>query len=106
MADIDLDFNTIQSVATLFTNTGGDIDAQLGILEAKVINLIGTGGGLNMPQTGPAIETQYVNFTTSAGNCMAAIKNFADLFTGIQNSLTSADFKMAGNINNPTSSGS
>jgi len=106
MADIDIDYGTINSVAGLLSSAESNINPQITTMYNQVDGLLQADGGLWMSQTSPAIWGQYEQFNSAAQNCMAAITNFAGMFSTLVKNMTSMDGKMAYSINNPSSSSS
>jgi len=106
MADIDIDYNMITSVANLLNAADSDLNPHITTMYTSVDNLLQADGGLWMSQTSPAIWGQYEQFNSAAQNCSAAIQNFSNMFSTLVQNMTSMDGKMAYSINNPTSSGS
>ena len=104
MADIDISYETIQTVAGLLNSAESNIAPQITNLHNQVDGLLQQDGGLWMSQTSPAIQAQYEQFNTAAVQCCTAITNFANMFSTLVTNLQSMDTSMAYSINHPTSS--
>lgn len=104
MPDIDVDYDTIDQVATLLTNAYNNISPQINSLHKHVDNLLMKDGGLWMRQTSPAIQAQYEQFNQAATNCVQAIQSFSAMFSQLRGNLQSIDTQMATAIKHPSGS--
>jgi len=104
MADIDLDYDTISSVAGVLTSAEANISPQISNLQTQVTGLLQQDGGLWMSQSSPQIQAQYNTFNSAAVQCCTAITNFASMFTTLVQNMTSMDGSMAYSIAHPSSS--
>ena len=104
MADIDIDYDTINGVSGLLNSAEANISPQISNLHTQVDNMLMQDGGLWMSQTSPAIQQQYEQFNSAAIQCCNAINSFANMFSSLVKNLQSMDGTMANNINNPSSS--
>lgn len=104
MADIDINYETIQTVAGLLSSAESNISPQISNLHTQVDNLLQQDGGLWMSQTSPAIQAQYEQFNTAAVQCCSAITSFSQMFNNLVTNLQSMDGSMAYSIAHPSSS--
>ena len=101
MADVSLDYGTIDAVSTELKNAVANIVPQLQALQARVDGLLAKDGGLWLNATSPALQNAYHTFNTSLTNAVNSINDFATQFTGIAGQMKSMDSQMANQINNP-----
>jgi uncharacterized protein YukE len=104
MADVDIDYGTIQTVSTALNNAVTNIVPELQSLQSQVDGLLSQDGGLWMNATSPALQNAYHTFNTSLTQAVNGITNFSQQFTGIAGQMKSMDSQMANSINNPSSS--
>jgi uncharacterized protein YukE len=101
MADIKLDYGTIQTVSGKLNSAEQNISPQLADLHTSVDGLLGQDGGLWMNKTSPALQSTYEQFNTNIMLAMNSINNFADMFRGIATSTQQYDSDSANQILHP-----
>lgn len=99
MADVEVDYQMIQSVATQLNNAVTTIVPQLTTLKTTVDGMLTQDGGLWMNSTSPALQAQYESFNTNLTNAVDSINQFATQFTQISNQVQQMDTQFATSIN-------
>jgi uncharacterized protein YukE len=101
MADVELDYGTIQTVSTTLNNAVATIVPELQQLQSQVDGLLSQDGGLWMNATSPALQNAYHTFNASLTQAVNGINNFSQQFTSIAGQMKNMDTSMANSINNP-----
>ena len=104
MADVEIDYGTIQTVTGALNNAVTTIVPELQGLQSQVDGLLSQDGGLWMNATSPALQNAYHTFNTSLTQAVNGITNFAQQFTSIAGQMNNMDTQMANSINNPSGS--
>jgi len=99
MADVSLDYGTIQSVASALNNAVATIVPELQGLQSQVDGLLSADGGLWMRATSPALQNAYHQFNTTLTQAVQSINEFATQFNQIASQMQQMDSTMAGQIN-------
>ena len=95
MAEVNVDYNQVSTVAAKLTSEGADIAAELGVLQTTVTSLLTSQGGLWLQQSSPVMSTQYTEFNTSLTNAINQLAAFASSFNQIVKNLTDLDTGLA-----------
>ncbi|MCK9874578.1 WXG100 family type VII secretion target [Frankia sp. Ag45/Mut15] len=95
MADIDVDYAQVNSLATRLINEGTEITSTLTRLQGQVTELLTSAGGLWMQQSSPVMTAQYTEFNASLTAAIENIPKFAQSFQAIAQNLQSMDASLA-----------
>lgn len=95
MAEVNVDYALVNTVAGRLTTEGGDIAKVLTGLQASVTELLTSKGGLFLQQSSPVMSTQYTEFTTSLTKAVSNLESFATSFSMIAKNLNEMDQSLA-----------
>lgn len=91
MADINVDYQAISTVAGLLNSAESNITPQISNMYTQVDNLLTEAGGLWLDKATPAILQVYGDFNSSAQQVCSAIGNFATTFQTLVSNFQSMD---------------
>lgn len=95
MAEIQVDYTQVNTVAGRLTNEGGEIKSTLIRLQTQVTELLTSSGGLWLQQSSPVMSAQYTEFNASLTTAIENIGKFAESFNVIAQNLQSMDTDLA-----------
>ncbi|MEV6846522.1 WXG100 family type VII secretion target [Actinoplanes sp. NPDC051411] len=95
MAEVNVDYSQVNSVAAKLTSEGGDIATQLGTLQTTVADLLTSQGGLWLQQSSPVMSHQYQEFNASLTKAIGELSTFAQSFNQIAKNLSDMDNQLA-----------
>jgi WXG100 family type VII secretion target len=95
MAQVDVDYGEVNTVATRLRTEGAQIVSELSALQANVAELLTGEGGLWLQQSSPVMAAQYQEFNTSLTAAIKNLDKFADSFNGIAKNLADMDSALA-----------
>jgi uncharacterized protein YukE len=98
MAQIDVDYDRVQAVASRLNNEGGEngeLVTTLKTLLSHVTELLTGAGGLWLQQSSPMMSAQYTEFNASLTAAIANMIKFAESFNGIAQNLKDLDSALA-----------
>ncbi|BCY15454.1 WXG100 family type VII secretion target [Actinoplanes sp. L3-i22] len=95
MAEVNVDYTAVNTVATRLTTEGGEIAAELGRLQTQVTELLTSQGGLWLQQSSPVMATQYTEFNTSLTKAINELNTFAQSFNMIAKNLSDMDTSLS-----------
>ncbi|WP_326550851.1 WXG100 family type VII secretion target [Micromonospora sp. NBC_01813] len=91
MAEVNVDYALINTVAGRLTTEGAEIAGVLTNLQTSVSELLTSQGGLWLQQSSPVMSTQYTEFTTSLTKAVSNLESFASSFSMIAKNLSDMD---------------
>jgi WXG100 family type VII secretion target len=91
VAQIQVDYSQVETVASRLTTDGADIKSTLVRLQGQVTELLTSVGGLWMQQASPVMSAQYTEFNTALTNAIANLDKFAESFNLIVKNLRDMD---------------
>jgi WXG100 family type VII secretion target len=95
MAQVNVDYGQVSTVAARLTSEGSDIAATLGTLQTHVSELLTGQGGLWLQQSSPVMASQYQEFNTSLTKAINELSTFATSFNQIANNLKDMDDQLS-----------
>lgn len=95
MAEIQVDYGQVNTVATRLTTEGGEIKTTLIRLQGQVTELLTGSGGLWLQQSSPVMSAQYTEFNASLSSAIDNIGKFAESFNLITQNLQSMDSELS-----------
>ncbi|WP_432827252.1 WXG100 family type VII secretion target [Dactylosporangium sp. CA-092794] len=95
MAEVNVDYAQVNSVAARLTSEGSEIASELGTLQTNVTDLLTSQGGLWLQQSSPVMSSQYVEFNTSLSKAINELSTFAQSFNLIVKNLTDMDDQLS-----------
>lgn len=91
MAEVNVDYALINTVAGRLTSEGAEIAGVLTNLQTSVTELLTSQGGLWLQHSSPVMSTQYTEFTTSLTKAVSNLESFASSFSMIAKNLSEMD---------------
>ncbi|MDG4833909.1 hypothetical protein O7627_32070 [Solwaraspora sp. WMMD1047] len=95
MAEVNVDYALINTVAGRLTTEGADIANVLKGLQTSVTELLTSEGGLHLQQASPVMSAQYTEFTSSLTKAVNNLETFASSFSMIAKNLSDMDQALA-----------
>lgn len=95
MAEVNVDYDQVSSVASRLKSEGAEIIQELKNLQANVTELLTSQGGLWLQQSSPVMSAQYTEFNQSLSNAITNLGTFGDSFNGIVDNLRELDTSLA-----------
>ncbi|GAA4958036.1 WXG100 family type VII secretion target [Actinoplanes sp. NPDC023936] len=95
MAEVNVDYEAVKSVAARLTSEGSEISGELSTLQANVTELLTSQGGLWLQQSSPVMSAQYTEFNASLTKAIAQLDTFAQSFNMITKNLAELDAGLA-----------
>ncbi|ONH33782.1 hypothetical protein [Pseudofrankia asymbiotica] len=96
MANINVDYEQVNSVASLLNSAVTQTVPKLNGLKNEVTTLLTSDGGLWLQQSSPVLSRQYTDFNTSVTGAVNNITSFASQFNAIVTQLQTMDAAIAG----------
>ncbi|MCK9894402.1 hypothetical protein [Frankia sp. AgB32] len=91
MADITIDYEQVNGVATQLNAAVAETVPKLTALQSAVTGLLTNGGGLWLVRSSPTLQQQYTDFNTSVTSAVNNITSFAHQFNNIVSQLQAMD---------------
>ncbi|CAO5162970.1 WXG100 family type VII secretion target [Frankia sp. AiPs1] len=91
MADISIDYASIDTVNGILTGAVNNTVPKLTSLQAEVTALLTADGGLWLVKSSPVLSKQYSDFNTSITTAVNNIISFAHQFSNIASQLQAMD---------------
>ncbi|WBB97218.1 hypothetical protein O7543_18525 [Solwaraspora sp. WMMA2080] len=91
MAEVNVDYALVNTVAGRLTTEGAEIASVLKNLQVNVSELLTSQGGLWLQQASPVMDTQYTDFTNSLTAAVSNLETFAGHFSMIAKNLSDMD---------------
>lgn len=95
MAEIQVDYGQVNTVASRLTTEGGEIKTTLTRLQGQVTELLTGTGGLWLQQSSPVMSAQYTEFNASLTTAIENIGKFAESFNLIAQNLQNMDTELS-----------
>lgn len=95
MAEVNVDYTAVNTVAGNLTSEGHEIALELGTLQTQVAELLTSQGGLWLQQSSPVMSTQYAEFNSSLTKAINELNTFAQSFNMIAKNLNDMDNSLA-----------
>ncbi|MFV2084164.1 WXG100 family type VII secretion target [Micromonospora sp. LOL_021] len=91
MAEVNVDYALVNTVAGRLTTEGAEIASVLKNLQVSVSELLTSQGGLWLQQASPVMDSQYTDFTESLTAAVNSLETFASSFSMIAKNLSDMD---------------
>ncbi|MCK9924278.1 hypothetical protein MXD61_20810 [Frankia sp. AgPm24] len=95
MADIKIDYASVDTVAASLNAAVAETVPKLTSLQSAVTALLSSGGGLWLVKSSPVLQQQYTDFNTSVTAAVNNINSFANQFNNIVSQLQAMDSAIA-----------